>query len=147
MILSFSVWLTSLIMIISRSIHVAANSIISFFLWLIFHCIYVSHLFCPFICSWTFWLHPCLAIVNSAAVHVWVPVSFWILVFSGYRPISGSAGSYGSSTVTFKRHLHSVLISGCYQFTSQQQHRRVPTLGNLFSIYCLQTFFSDGHSD
>ena len=29
--LSFSVWLTSLSMIISRSIHVAANSVISFF--------------------------------------------------------------------------------------------------------------------
>ena len=32
--LSFSFWLTSLSMIISRSIHVAANDIISFFLWL-----------------------------------------------------------------------------------------------------------------
>ena len=32
--LSFTVWLTSLSMIVSRSIHVAANGIISFFLWL-----------------------------------------------------------------------------------------------------------------
>ena len=54
--------LTSLSMIISRSIHVAANGIISFFLWLIFHCVYIyrsvslslylsiSHLHYPFIC-------------------------------------------------------------------------------------------------
>ena len=32
---------TSLSMITSRSIHVAANGIISFFLWLIFHCVYI----------------------------------------------------------------------------------------------------------
>ena len=30
-----------------------------FFLWLIFHCIYVSHLLYPFICRWTLRLLPC----------------------------------------------------------------------------------------
>ena len=38
-----------------------------------------------------------LAIVNSAAVNIGVHVSFWIMVFSGYMPSSGIAGSYGSS--------------------------------------------------
>ena len=44
MCLSFSVWLTSLNMVISRSIHVAANGITSFFLnyKVIFHCIWAS---------------------------------------------------------------------------------------------------------
>ena len=37
-----------------------------------------------------------LAIVNSAAVNIGVPVSFWIVVFSGYMPSSGIAGSSGS---------------------------------------------------
>ena len=134
-------------MIKSRLICSAAKGIVSSFPWLIFHSVHVQLLLCPFICRWTFWLHLCLAILSITAVHVWVPVSFWILVFSGYRPISGSAGSYGSSIVTFSRHLHSVLISGCYQFTTQQQQRRVHILGNAFSIYGLQTFFSDGHSD
>ena len=36
-----------------------------------------------------------LAIVNSAAVHNGMRVSFSILVSSGYMPRSGTAGSYG----------------------------------------------------
>ena len=60
-------WLISLKMIISRSIHVAANGIISFFLRLsgisIVY-IYVPHLY-PFICCFHV-----LAIVNSAAVSI-----------------------------------------------------------------------------
>ena len=38
-----------------------------------------------------------LAIVNSAALNIGVPVSFWIMVFSGYMPSSGIAGSYWKS--------------------------------------------------
>ena len=51
--------LTSLSMIISRFIHVAANGIISFFIngWRIFHCICLLY---PFICQWTFRSLPCL---------------------------------------------------------------------------------------
>ena len=49
--LSFSVWLTSLNMIVTSSIHVAEISIISsfFYVWVIFHCIYVPHHLYPFI--------------------------------------------------------------------------------------------------
>ena len=39
-----------------------------------------------------------LAIVNSAAVNIGVHVSFRIMVFSGYMPGNGIAGSYGSSS-------------------------------------------------
>ena len=41
-----SFWLTSLSVIISSSIHITANGIISFFFynWVVFHCIYVPHL-------------------------------------------------------------------------------------------------------
>ena len=35
-----------------------------------------------------------LAFVNSAAVNIGVHVSFWNMVFSGYMPSSGIAGSY-----------------------------------------------------
>ena len=36
-----------------------------------------------------------LAIVNSAAMNNGIPVSFSVLVSSGYMPRSGIAGSYG----------------------------------------------------
>ena len=37
-----------------------------------------------------------LAILNGAAVNIWVHVSFQIRIFSGYMPRSGIAGSYGN---------------------------------------------------
>ena len=42
-----------------------------------------------------------LAIVNSAAVNTGVHVSFRLMVFSGYMPRSGIAGSYCSSHRSF----------------------------------------------
>ena len=41
------------------------------------------------------------AIVNSAAMNTGVHISFSIMVFSGYMPNSGTAGSYGSFIPSF----------------------------------------------
>ena len=79
--LSFSIWLTSLSMINSESIHAAANGIISFFFMTIV-CMY--RIF--FIHSSDDWHLGCfsvLAFVNSGAVNIGVHVSFWIMVLLG----------------------------------------------------------------
>ena len=42
-----------------------------------------------------------MSVVNNAEVNIGDLVSFCIMVFSGYMPLSGIAGSYASSIFSF----------------------------------------------
>ena len=67
-----------------------------------------------------------LAIINSAAMNIGVHVSLSILVSSVCMPSSGIAGSYGSSTSSFLRNLHTVLHNGFNSLYFYQQCKRTP---------------------
>ena len=105
-------------MITSEFTYIAANGIISFFLWLssiplcvcvhtyIYVCVYIYvYIYIYIYKSHIFLIHPyvdghlgcihVLAVGNSAAMNIGMHVYFRSVVFASYKPRNGIAGSYG----------------------------------------------------
>ena len=105
-------------MIPSRSIHVAANGIILFFLCLSIIPSYIHTFLHSFVDGHVGCFH-ILAIVKMHG-------SFWTIALPRYTPRSGVAASRGSSVLRFQRNLHTVSRGVCTNVHFYQRCRRAP---------------------
>ena len=132
-------------MTVSRSIHVTANGIMSFFNgWVIFYCIYVSHFLHPVLsigrCLGCFHV---LVLVNSVSMNIGVYVSIQTMFSLDICP---GVGSWGSSAFNLLRSLHTFLHDSATSLLSTNSEE-----GSLLSIpspaFIVCGFFDDSHFD
>ena len=139
----FSLPDVSLNIIFSRSIHLAGNDRISFFM---IEEYYIPHFLKPHICNSHFICLYFLDIVNSDAVNIRVHAYFWIsaFIFSRYIPRSVIGGSQGSFFFFFKN-LNTLFNTDCICLHFHQQYATV--LFSAFSpVFVTCRLFDDNYS-
>ena len=142
--LSFWVWVTSLRMFFSSSIHLPANFKMSFFYgWVILHCIIVPHFLYPFFCWGHLGCFQELAIMNNAAMNIAEQMFLWYECATfGYMPKSCIAGSWGRLTLNFLSN-HTYFQSSCTSLHFHQHlWRSVPSTPIISSISCYHCSWS-----
>ena len=138
--LYFSLWLTSLCMIIFASIHIPAKCRISFLFMANISFIYVPYFFIHSSVNGHLGCFYILVVLNSAAMNIMVHASFGITVFWGYISRSWFDRTYGNCNFSFLRNLHTVLYSWCITFHPSTNVRQFNFLHTLPSIYCLYIY-------
>lgn len=134
---TFCVWLFLLALMFLRFIqkrYIMYQYFISFYGSIIFHCMNISPFVYPFTCWWLFGLFHFLAIVNSAAMDMWVHIFVWVPVFSslGYISRGRIVGSYGKFMFNIVRNCQTGFHRGCTIFYSHQQYIKVSTFPHFF---------------
>ena len=118
-------WLTSLSMTVSGSIHVAANGIISFFLWpsniplYVYIYIFITSSLFIYLSMGTGCFHV-LTVGNSAAMSSGVQVSFQISFCLFHICPGVGLLDHITQFLNFKGNLHTVFHSGCMDLLSQR---------------------------
>ena len=126
-------------MIISRSIQVAANGIISCFLLWLNSILYFF--FTPLSVDGHLGCFHVMATVNSAVMKVCLCTLLWIIVLCKHIPRNEITGSYGNSIFSFLKNFRNIFHSRWSNLHFHQQCRSVHFLHILPSICYVQSFW------
>ena len=88
-----------------------------------------------------------LAIVNSATLDNGLPVSFSLLVSSGYMPRRGIAGSYGGFIPCFLKNLQTIFHSGSFSLLPPLTIQDYSLFSTPSPAFIVCRLFDDGHFD